>query len=633
MLQLNNLSLRRGGRLLLDSANLRIYPKWKVGMIGANGTGKSSLFQLILGRLSSDQGEYQLPSEWTIAHVAQDTPPTERSALDYVLDGDQELRYLHTEIDKCTDNNRIANLHAQLENIEGYTAESRAIKLLRGLGFAVGDESKAVNKFSGGWRMRLNLAQALMCRSELLLLDEPTNHLDLDAILWLQQWLTQYSGTLLLISHDREFLDHTVTHIAHLHQHNLNLYSGNYSDFEQTVAQETLQQKAAYNQQQQKIQELTRFVDRFRAKATKAKQAQSRLKTLERMARIPPVHMTQGFDFTFNNPERLPDPLLKLDDVAIGYNGHSLIKNVNLNLHPGDRYGLIGPNGAGKSTLIKLFANQLLPIKGQRIASPYLVTGYFAQHQIEQIDPDASPLTHLRRINPDASEQSLRDHLGMFSFSNDVALGKTGHFSGGEKARLVFAMLCYRKPNLLLLDEPTNHLDLDMRRALAMALNQYPGAVVLISHDRYLINSICDNTLLINDGKAEPFDGDQSDYARWLVRRSNPGNTRDKRERSSTVSVTPDVMTAKEKRRQAALRREQLKSLVNDVKYQEQKLERLNAEKKEIMRMLSDTSVYNTDQSERLKKLLEKQANLEKALKTTESAWINASEKLEQADQ
>ncbi|WP_455379765.1 ATP-binding cassette domain-containing protein, partial [Acidihalobacter prosperus] len=426
----------------------------------------------------------------------------------------------------------------------------------------------------------------------------------------------------------------TVTHIAHLNQNNLNLYSGNYSDFENTRAQETLQQSAAYNQQQQKIKELTRFIDRFRAKATKAKQAQSRLKTLERMARIPPVHMNQGFEFAFNTPGKMPDPLLRLDEISVGYNGYSLIENVNLSLRPGDRYGLIGPNGAGKSTLIKLLANKLSAIKGQRITSPYLVTGYFAQHQIEQIDPEASPLMHLMRIDPEASEQSLRDYLGMFSFSNETALGRTRHFSGGEKARLVFAMLCYRKPNLLLLDEPTNHLDLDMRRALAMALNQYPGAVVLVSHDRYLINSICDSTLLINNGKAEPFEGDQADYARWLASRSSPGINEDRRESSSTALMPPsDTKTAKEKRRQTALRRKQLKLLVDDVKYEEQKLERLTAEKAGLMNKLADTTIYNPDQSERLKQLLEQQANLEKALQCTESAWLRASEKLEQADQ
>ncbi|OBS10485.1 ATP-binding cassette domain-containing protein [Acidihalobacter prosperus] len=630
MLRLTQLSLRRGPRLLLDSADLSIHAGWRVGLVGVNGTGKSSLFALIQGQLGADTGECHLPPEWTIAHVAQETPAVDTTALDYVLDGDAELRRLQAEL-ATADDAGIAELHAELDNIDAYTAESRATRLLHGLGFAPGEEQRPVREFSGGWRMRLNLAQALMCRSDLLLLDEPTNHLDLDAVLWLEQWLAGYPGTLLLISHDREFLDHTVTHIAHLDDRRLTLYTGTYSDFEQARAQALIQQQAAHTRQQRQIEHLNRFVERFRAKATKARQAQSRLKTLERMALVAPVHSASEFDFDFGMPAKLPNPLLSLDDVAVGYDGHTLVDHANLGLRPGDRVGLLGPNGAGKSTLIKLLAGEIDPLRGQRNPSPHLAVGYFAQHQLEQLDPQASPLTHLLRMDPKAGEQSLRNHLGKFAFSGDRALDTAGQFSGGEKARLVLAMLCYRKPNLLLLDEPTNHLDLEMRRALAIALNRYEGAVVLVSHDRHLISSVCDTIVLVADGQAAPFDGDQADYARWLARRrrdETPGKP-DKRETAADSNAIPP----KVRRRQAAEQRQRLKALDDQVRRMEREHARLSKEKTALLEDLADPALYEAEHVPRLQELLRRQAALESALSEAEGAWLEASEALENARQ
>lgn len=632
MLRLTELSLRRGPRLLLESADLTIHAGWRVGLVGINGTGKSSLFALIQGQLGADTGECRLPPEWTIAHVAQETPPVETSALDYVLDGDTELRCLQAEIDTA-DDARIADLHSELDNIDAYTAESRATRLLHGLGFAPGEENRAVREFSGGWRMRLNLAQALMCRSDLLLLDEPTNHLDLDAVLWLEQWLAGYPGTLLLISHDREFLDHIVTHIAHLDGKLLTLYTGTYSDFEQARAQALIQQQAAHTRQQRQIEHLNSFVERFRAKATKARQAQSRLKTLERMALVAPVHEASEFDFDFGVPEKLPNPLLSLDDIVIGYEGRTLVQEVNLGLRPGDRLGLLGPNGAGKSTLIKLLADEIAPLAGERSPSPHLVVGYFAQHQLEQLDPAASPLTHLRRLDPRAGEQSLRNHLGKFAFSGDQALAHAGQFSGGEKARLVLAMLCYRRPNILLLDEPTNHLDLEMRRALALALNRYDGAVVLVSHDRHLISSVCDSIILVADGYAKPFDGDQEDYARWLARRRRDASAPSKT--SGIPSQTIITTSPKERRRLAAEQRQHLKALEDQVKRMEREHARMNSERAALLEKLADQSLYEPGQAAHLEMLLKQQSILNKTLLEVEASWLEASERLDnqQADQ
>lgn len=626
MLRLTQLTLRRGPRLLLESANLTLHAGWRVGLVGINGSGKSSLFALIQGQLEPDAGVFDLPPEWTLAHVAQETPAVDTSALNYVLDGDMELRSLQARLESA-DETQIAELHTQLGNIDAYTAESRATKLLHGLGFEPGDENRAVKEFSGGWRMRLNLAQALMCRSDLLLLDEPTNHLDLDAILWLEHWLGTYSGTLLLISHDREFLDHSVTHIAHLNDRCLTLYTGHYSNFEQARAQALIQQQSRYLQQQHEIERLNQFVERFRAKATKARQAQSRLKTLERMALVAPVHTASEFDFSFPVPDKLPNPLLSIDQATIGYAGQPLIQKINLSLHPGDRLGLLGPNGAGKSTLIKLLGGEITPIQGRRLPAPHLVIGYFAQHQLEQLDPNASPLLHLKRLASHASEHSLRTHLGKFGFSGDQALAPSGLFSGGEKARLVLALLCFSRPNLLLLDEPSNHLDLEMRRALTMALNTYEGAVVLVSHDRHLIRSVCDRILLVADNQAVPFEGDQEDYERWLVQNRRDMVASEAAARQTAPHEKP--LQPKERRRLAAAQRQRLKVLTNRVEGLEQAHSRLNEQQNLLLCELAEPGLYEPDQATRLKSLLTQQTEINQLLVETENAWLEANNDLE----
>ncbi|MGD8484007.1 MAG: ATP-binding cassette domain-containing protein, partial [Thioalkalispiraceae bacterium] len=519
MLNFDQLSLRRGPRELLHDVSCVIHHGQKVGITGANGVGKSSLFALIRGQLQADSGDFALPANTVIAHVAQETPALDRPAIDYVIDGDQQLRDIEQRIrhaEQQHDGEQLAHLYAELESIDGYSANTRAAKLMQGLGFSSAQQHTPVTDFSGGWRMRLNLAQALMCRSDLLLLDEPTNHLDLEAVLWLEDWLRSYPGTLLLISHDRDFLDRITTHIAHIEQGTLTLYTGNYSAFEIRRAEQLANQQAAYEKQQREIKHMQSFVDRFRAKATKARQAQSRLKALQRMEVISQAHVDSPFHFQFKQPDKLPDTLLQLDEVNIGYADTPILGKVTLSIRQGDRLGLLGYNGAGKSTLIKLLAGELSAQGGEIKTARDLNIGYFAQHQLEQLDGEASPLLHLQRLDPKATEQSLRNFLGGFGFGNDMAVSKVAPFSGGEKARLVLAMIVYQKPNLLLLDEPTNHLDLEMRHALSVALQDYVGAMLIVSHDRHLLRSVTDSLLLVADGRVSPFDGDLDDYRQWI---------------------------------------------------------------------------------------------------------------------
>ena len=523
MISLRNLSLYRGSQPLLQGVDLTVHAGQKLGVVGPNGSGKSSLFAMLRGELAPDAGDLDMPTDLVIAHVAQETPALERSALDYVIDGDQELRALERELaaaEAAGDGRRIAELHAQLDGIQGYTAPVRAAELLHGLGFANDDQQRPVKSFSGGWRMRLNLAQALMRRSDLLLLDEPTNHLDLEAVLWLEQWLKRYPGTLLLISHDRDFLDACVDGIIHLHDRKLVLYRGNYSAFERQRAERLAQQQAQYEKQQREIAHLTRFIERFRAKATKARAAQSRLKALERMERIAPAHVDSPFRFEFAEPPRAPDPIVTLDQVELGYDGAPVLQGLDLSIRPGMRIGLLGPNGAGKSTLVRCLAGALAPRSGQRLLGQGTVIGYFEQHQLEQLDLAASPLLHLQRLAPEVDVQRLRDFLGGFGFSGDQALAPVGPFSGGEKARLVLALIVWQRPNLLLLDEPTNHLDLEMRHALTVALQSYQGAMVLVSHDRHLLTTTTDEFWLVADGQLRPFDGDLGDYQAWVASRN-----------------------------------------------------------------------------------------------------------------
>ncbi len=627
MLQFNDLALRRGVRLLFEKASFQIHPGQKVGLTGANGCGKSSLLSLVLGELHPDQGDFLLPRDWLTAHVAQEMPAGLGQAIEYVLDGDAELRKIEHGIKAAESRNqgeRLAVLHAHYETAGGYVARSRAGQLLNGLGFKPGDEDRAVKEFSGGWRMRLNLAQALMCRSDLLLLDEPTNHLDLDAVIWLENWLCNYPGTLLLISHDRDFLDRVTSHIAHMEQQRITLYTGNYTAFERVRAERLANQQASYVKQQREISHIRSYVDRFRAKATKARQAQSRLKALQRMEQIVPAHVDSPFHFSFRQPEKVPRPLLQLKAISAGYAALTILSQLNLTLSPGDRIGLLGRNGAGKSTLIKVLAGELAVQQGEWLSAKDLAIGYFAQHQVEQLQPQHSPLDHLKQLDPAAREQELRDFLGNFGFSNDQALSPVEPFSGGEKSRLVLALLVYQKPNLLLLDEPTNHLDLEMRQALALALQDFPGAIVLVSHDRHLLRITCDQLLLVHDGSADEFPDSLDDYPQWLVAQA--------KQEAIKLAVTSTENTAaakKQKKRQEAELRKQQQPLRKKITATEKAMENLLHRKKELESHLADSEIYTDENKPKLKILLAEKSDIDKQYADLETDWLEINEQLE----
>ena len=629
MLKLNHLSLRRGTRELLHDVSCIIHAGQRVGVTGANGVGKSSLFALITNQLQPDGGECSLPPGTVIAHVAQETPAADKSALDYVIDGDKELRAIEQQIalaEQANDGDKLAHLYSDMEAIGGYSAASRAGKLMHGLGFINTQEHVPVREFSGGWRMRLNLAQALMCRSDLLLLDEPTNHLDLEAVIWLEEWLQNYPGTLLLISHDRDFLDKAVTHIAHIERGTMTLYAGNYSAFEVRRAEQLANQQAAYEKQQREIAHVQSFVDRFRAKATKARQAQSRIKALERMTTISAAHIDSPFEFHFRRANKLPDLLLHLEKVSAGYAQSPVLNDITIDIQTGSRIGLLGFNGAGKSTFIKLLAGELPAISGERTEAKDINIGYFAQHQLEQLDLQASPLLHLQRLDPKATEKELRSFLGGFGFQDDMALAAVAPFSGGEKARLVLAMIVYQKPNLLLLDEPTNHLDLEMRYALSTALQEFEGAMIIVSHDRHLLRTVTDTLLLVADNKVTSFDGDVDDYRQWV----NEQNREEKFTGGSNgQQQTFPATNRKQQRQDAAALRKQLQPLRNKIKKLEQEMEKLNSEKKEILQRLSDSNLYEELNKPQLKQLLEQQADIVKRLQETEEHWLLANEELE----
>ncbi len=641
MLSFQNVSLRRGVRLLLEKIDLTIQPGERWGIVGRNGSGKSSLLALVLGLrdplgLHPDGGEVTLPAGIVLAHVAQETPATQRSAIDYVMDGDTELRTLQAQLaeaEATDDGERQASLFGRLEAIDGYTAPTRAARLMAGLGFSEAQMQQPVDSFSGGWRMRLNLAQALMCRSDLLLLDEPTNHLDLDAVLWLQDWLRAYPGTVLLISHDRDFLDLCVDHIALLAEQRLHAYTGNYSAYEKQRATQLAQQQAAFDKQQRTVAHLQQFVDRFRAKATKARQAQSRLKALARMEEIAPAHVDSPFTFGFRAPRDVPHPLLQLTEMDLGYAGEALLHGVKMDIQPGDRLGLLGPNGAGKSTLIKALVGELAPLMGQRKAAKTLQIGYFAQHQLEQLHGDDSPLGHLRRLDPVASEQELRNYLGSFGFIGDQALSLVAPFSGGEKARLVLALLVYQRPNLLLLDEPTNHLDLEMRHALNLALQDFEGAMLIVSHDRHLLRSVCDRFVLVAGGRAEPFDGDLDDYARWMVAYRRQPVAPATMVSASSVVKKDSAADRRQQRQQEAEWRKRLKPLRNKVSQHEKRLEQLQGEQKILETQLADAAIYSAENKSELNALLADQVRVKKQLAEAEEQWMEAAEMLETAEQ
>lgn len=624
MLVFSNLSLRRGTKKLLSDANITIHPKQRVGLTGANGTGKSSLFAIIRGELGADEGDFQIPASWVIAHVKQETPSESCSALEYTLQGDEEYVRLQKALETA-EGERLGHLHAQLDAIDGYTTESRAATLLHGLGFSNEQIAQPVSQFSGGWRMRLNLSQALMCRSDLLLLDEPTNHLDLDAVIWLQEWLQQYTGTLLLISHDREFLDAVVGYIAHIEQGKIKLYTGSYSDFEHQRAEQLSQQQAMFEKQQREIAHMQSFVDRFRAKATKAKQAQSRLKSLERMEMISAAHIDSPFHFAFRQPEKIPDHLLQAKSIQLGYSDTTLLHDVDFQLRAGSRIGLIGPNGAGKSTLIKFLAGELPSQAGELVTAQYLKVGYFAQHQLDQLQENDTALAHFRRLDKKAREQDLRNYLGGFGFSNERVEEAIKPFSGGEKARLALALLVYQKPNVLLLDEPTNHLDLDMRHALNVALQAFEGALVVVSHDRHLLKTVVDDLVIVGHGKVIKFDGDLDAYATWLKEH----NLLTKNEAKDNTQSKG--LSKKEQRQQDAERRKQLQPLKKKVTQLEKRMGQLHQQQSELEVALADPAVYSDQNKKELQKLLKEKGTVDTELETVEMEWMEVSEAYEEA--
>lgn len=625
MIQLLAGVLQRGTKVLLESANLTIYPGQKWGIIGPNGSGKSTLFQVLLGDLHVDGGQLEIPRSWEIAHMAQEVATTNRSALDYVMDGDTELRRIQQQLDQFAhDGTRVAELYSQMEVIDGYTAQTRAQKLLHGLGFSTVDDSRQVSEFSGGWRIRLNLARALMCRSDCLLLDEPTNHLDLDAALWLENHLKGYGGTLLIISHDRDFLDNVVEGIVSIENARLVQYRGNYSAYERQKAERIAQQTAAFEKQQVRIAEIEDFVRRFRAKATKAKQAQSRLKELARMETLAPAHMDSPFNFRFPVPDKMPQQAISLDQATIGYPGKSILAGIELSLLPSSRIGLLGANGAGKSTLLKTLAGRVPLQGGKRTEGTHLKIGYFAQHQLEALDLQASCALHLQRIVPKASEQEIRNFLGGFDFHGERVFEPIRHFSGGEKARLALAILAWHKPNLLLMDEPTNHLDLEVRHALSIALQTFDGPVVLVSHDRHLLRNTVDEFFLVDQGRVEAFEGDLDDYQTWLLQK-------EKLESLPGDSVESGSKQDKKGERQAAAAlRDRLKPQTQQLKKLEKQMDALDKRLKAMEERLASPEMYDSGNNE-LPGLLKEQAQTRQALEELEQQWLEVSEQIEQA--
>lgn len=605
----------------MQDATLQLHQGHKVGLTGANGTGKSSLFAMLRGELHPEKGDFEMPESWVVAHVAQETPALPLPALEFVLDGDAELRAIETALVQAEANHQgelIAELHQRLSDVGGYSAKARAAELLNGLGFSQAAMLQPVATFSGGWRVRLNLARALMCRSDLLLLDEPTNHLDLEAVIWLESWLQSYRGTLFLISHDRDFLDAIVNHIAHIELQTLTLYRGGYSDFERQRAEKLALQQAMFEKQQRKVAHLHSYIDRFRVQATKARQAQSRIKALERMEMISAAHVDSQFSFEFKTPLAAPDPLLVLDSMAVGYGSQVLISNIELAVRPGERIGLLGKNGAGKTTLIKLLAHELAPVTGKRVEGKDLKIGYFAQHQLEQLRPDESPLQHMLKLDPQTREQEFLNYLGGFDFKGEMALSPCANFSGGEKSRLALALLIWTRPNLLLLDEPTNHLDLEMRHALTLALQEFQGAVILVSHDRALLRATCDQFLLVADGKASVFDGDLDDYSQWL-------NAQRLKEKQAIQSESPQKSTKNDRAQSKTERQARIadrRPLLKELEHIERHMAQVQAEKQVCDTRLNDTELYSASDKTELQQLLKTQSELTAKLEVAEERWL-----------
>ena len=637
MIQFRNLTLTRGAKILLEAASFQLHPGHKVGLIGANGAGKSSLFALLRGELHPEVGDLDMPPNWIIAHVAQEMTELSQAALEFTLDGDAELREVEVALIAAETNHegeKIAELHHRLSDIEGYSAKARASALLDGLGFTQADLTRPVSDFSGGWRVRLNLARALMCRSDLLLLDEPTNHLDLDAVIWLESWLRDYRGTLVLISHDRDFLDAVIDNVLHIEQQRITLYRGGYSDFERQRGEKLALQQAMYEKQQRKVAHLHSYIDRFRVQATKARQAQSRIKALERMEMISAAHVDSQFNFEFRAPVSAPDPLLVLDDVSAGYAEKTILNTVLLTIRPGERIGLLGKNGAGKSTLIKLLAAELKPLSGKRVEGKDLRIGYFAQHQLEQLRPSESPLQHMLRQdielnNSTTREQEHMNYLGGFDFKGDMARSSIEKFSGGEKSRLALALLIWTRPNLLLLDEPTNHLDLEMRHALTLALQDYQGGVILVSHDRALLRATCDNFILVAHGAAEAFDGDLDDYKDWLATQKigqKAENTTPASLLASRAGANNTYTQNKAGRQARILLR---RPLLKETEQVEKQLEKFNQEKTSLDARAGESALYDVENKAELQNLLKRQVDLSNMIDQAEMRWLELHEQLE----
>ena len=647
MIRFNQFSLARGTKPLFEQTTFALNPGEKAGLVGANGAGKSTLFSVLLGELHADGGDFSMPPSWQTAHVAQETPAVDKTALDYTLDGDAALRAIEARIAAASaahDGAAEAEAHTAFADADGYTAPARAEALLLGLGFTLEQTRMSVGSFSGGWRMRLNLAQALMCRSDLLLLDEPTNHLDLDAIVWLEDWLHRYPGTLVVISHDREFLDSVCNVTLHLESQQVKRYGGNYSQFEVLRAQQLALQQSAYEKQRKTIEHLQSFVDRFKAKATKARQAQSRMKALEKMELIAPAHIASPFTFEFRTPDSAPNPMMVMEEVRCGYHADDggeipIVERVALSIQNGQRIGLLGANGQGKSTLIKTLAGTLEPLGGHVREGKGLKIGYFAQHQLETLRPDDSPLQHLARFAPDTREQELRDFLGSFNFSGDMATAAIAPFSGGEKARLALALIIWQKPNLLLLDEPTNHLDLETRHALTMALAQFEGTLILVSHDRHLLRATTDQFMLVAKHKLQPFDGDLDDYRDWLLQHAAEQRAALKAADAAAVNTgsggnADTSVNRKEQRRQEAETRQKLahlkKPLQTRIAKIEKEMDALNAEKATLDAFVVDPASYAAEQKTRLTEAIRRQADVNARLETLEAEWLEAHEELEQ---
>ena len=637
MIQFDQVSLRRGGRVLFQKASMQLHPGWKIGLTGVNGAGKSTLFAAFLGGLVADEGNLTRPAVWTVAHMAQEIKALEMPAIDFVLSGDEEYWDIQEKLahPDHLSNDDLAKLHGRFDEIHGYAAPAKAAQLMAGLGFLDHQIRLNVASFSGGWRMRLNLARTLMSRSDLLLLDEPTNHLDLDAILWLEDWLKAYEGTLVLISHDRDFLDAITDHILHIENQELTLYTGNYSTFETTRSERLAQQQQAFEKQQETRAHIQKYIDRFKAQATKARQAQSRIKQLERMQQLAPAHVDTPFTFSFREPSKMSSPLLSLDMATIGYGDKIIAEKIRLQITPSSRIGLLGMNGAGKSTLIKTLVGDLPLLAGERKASELLNIGYFAQHQMDALDANASPMLQLARIaDKQISEASLRAFLGGFGFSGERMDTACESFSGGERARLALALIVWQRPNVLILDEPTNHLDLDMRHALSMALQDFEGAVVLVSHERQLIASVCDDLLLVHAGRCTEFEGDLQDYAKWLreARQQQINAQNALQQQSSNTPLSTAKVDKEAQRKEAARRRELTRPIRKNIEKVEAQIDKVQPRLAEIEHALADSALYESNRKDELIKLMNEQNDLKAKLEQFEEQLLELMMELEELE-